>query len=46
MGQKERLKMGKELGRGLAKQGFSPSDVLTNLSMLFRLINEEDSPKN
>lgn len=45
MGSKERLLMGKELGKGLAEQGFTPTEVLTNLTMLFKIINEEDSPK-
>ena len=44
MGKKERLRMGREFGRCLAHQGFTPSDILTNMSMLFRIIDKEDSP--
>lgn len=43
MGKKERLLMGKELGKGLSEQGFNPTEVLGNLSMLLKIINEEDS---
>ncbi len=39
--QEERLLTVRELCRGLGEQGFIFSDILNNLSMLFKIINEE-----